>query len=246
MTSGVVTAGVAATAESVASAARLIARAGLVEAFGHVSARVGEMMLITSTAPLEAAQAAGIHRIPVAPGHDPEGDAAVPLEWPLHAAVYRARPDLGAICRTHSAAAVAVGATGGTPRLLHGLGGLAGDISPSAESIDLVTAEPAADLLAAELGGADCLILRANGAVATGASLERAVVRAWFLEERCRVALAAGTEAEEIAEPAAIERARWYPKEIERAWRWLEWRFGDAGRTRPGDSKGASAPERER
>ena len=241
------TAAVRASATELAGAARLIAAAGLVEGFGHVSARAGDGMLITSTAPLGASEPEQVHEIAIAaaagPGAEVEG---LPLEWPLHAAIYRSRPDIGAICRTHSPAAVAHGVRAAAPPLLHGLGGLAGEVA-AAEGSDLVTTEEAAEALAAALGGADCMLIRANGAVATGADLPRAVCRAWFLEERCRVALAAGPGAEPLAPEQIATRSRWYEAELQRAWTWLRWRYGDAGRGRPAEVKrGAAAPEGER
>ncbi|MFA9400747.1 MAG: class II aldolase/adducin family protein, partial [Acidobacteriota bacterium] len=89
-----------ATAKDVARAARIIAGAGLIEAFGHVSARDGEGMLITATRPLATATAADVHRL--GPGAQvPHGAEDLPLEAPMHAAVYAARPEVDAICRTH-------------------------------------------------------------------------------------------------------------------------------------------------
>ncbi|MBB4663236.1 class II aldolase/adducin family protein [Conexibacter arvalis] len=209
-------------AAAVAEAARVIAGAGLVEAFGHVSARVDGGFLLTSTAPLGTQTAPSIHRLAddgtvVAAG---TSGAGVPLEAPLHAAIYAARPDVGAICRTHSAAAVAWGLRVAAPPLLHGLGGLAGEVTAWGGDSDLVVTAAQGAAVAAALGAADCLLVRANGNVATGATVEQATVRAWFLEERARVALEAGPEASPLTDVQA--RARHYAAEEARAWRWLQ------------------------
>jgi ribulose-5-phosphate 4-epimerase/fuculose-1-phosphate aldolase len=215
-----------ATAAEVATTARLLAAAGLVEAFGHVSARLeGGGFAISSTAPLGRAAAAEViacDRDGAAAG---EG-AGLPLEAPLHAAIYAARDDVGAICRTHSPAAVAAGAAGAVPPVAHGLGGLSGRVALSTEP-QLVTDGERAAAAAADLGDADCLLIRGNGAVTTGPALPAAVVRAWFLEERARVALAGGTA---LAPADLAERARHYPAESERAWSWLRWRYGEERR----------------
>lgn len=210
------------TLEQVASVARLLSRAGLVEAFGHVSARTETGFAITAiTTPLGAATAASVLEI------DGEGAAeGAPLETPLHAAIYEARPDLGAICRVHSPAMVAVGAVGEAPPLAHGLGGLAGDIA-FADEIQLVVDGQLGKSLADALDGADCLLMRANGGLATGESLERAAVRAWYLEQRSRVWLDSGGRAAALSEPELLERSRHWPVEAERAWGWLHWRFGE-------------------
>ena len=207
-----------AVAAEVARAARLLAAAGLVEGFGHASARVAGGFVITSTRPLGAMEAAD-----VAPPEAPDR----PLETPLHAAIYRARPDVGAICRTHSPAAVAWGARGEAPPLVHGLGGLSGAIATGAGS-DLVADDASADEAVRELGEADVLLPRGNGAVCTGPDLPAACTRAFFLEERSRVALAAGPAARPLDDAALSARARHHPNETARAWRWLAWRFPGA------------------
>lgn len=210
------------TAAEVAEAARIITGAGLVEAFGHVSARSGDGFLITSTRPLGGATAEDVHAV------DREGRAVadatdVPLETPMHAAIYSARSDVQAICRTHSPAAVRAGALGEVPPLVHGLGGIAGDVAVSSRT-DLVTDEEGGSEIAEDLGSADCLLIRGNGSIATGRTLAEAVVRARYLEERCLAAQGLeldGWRAEEL-EP----RARWFEKETTRAFAWMQWRYG--------------------
>ncbi len=81
--------------------------------------------------------------------------------------------------------------------------------------------------MASVLAGADCLLLRANGALATGATLEQAAVRAYYLEERCRVAIEAGPDVKPLSDAELAARSRWFAREHERAWKWLCWRFGD-------------------
>lgn len=218
----------------VAEAARLLARAGLVDAFGHVSARLpaggdgadaaAAGFLLTSTDPLATQTEASIHRLDASGAVAAEGAAGgVPLEAALHAAVYAARPDVGAICRTHSRAAVVWGVRGTVPPLLHGLGGLAGAVAAWGGDADLVTTAAQGAAVADGLGAADCLLVQANGNVATGATLRQAAVRAWFLEERARVALEAGLEASPLTD--LDHRSRHFAAEEARAWRWLQEAF---------------------
>lgn len=210
---------------AVAEVARVLAGAGLVEGFGHVSARSGDGgFLLTSTDPLGLQRAESIHAL-AADGAVAEAgaDGGVPLEAPLHAAIYAARPDVGAICRTHSRAAVVWGVRGAVPPLPHGLGGLSGAVNAWCEDHDLVVSAEQGAAAAAALGAADCLLVQANGNVATGATLSQAAVRAWFLEERARVALEAGLEASPLTDLEA--RARHFGAEEARAWRWLQERY---------------------
>jgi HCOMODA/2-hydroxy-3-carboxy-muconic semialdehyde decarboxylase len=218
----------------VAEAARIISGAGLVEAFGHVSARRDDGFMITTTRPLGAAGAIDVRLLDQdgrpSPDHDGRaaGDSSeVPLEAPMHAAIYAARSDVNAICRTHSPAAVRAGAHGLVPPMLHGLGGLAGEVGFCSRT-DLVTDLDAGREVAADLAGADCLLIRANGSVATGGSLPEAVVRARYLEERCLVG--EGSDAGSgLDEPELSARSRWFSNETARAWAWMRWRYsGDS------------------
>jgi len=215
-----------ATAAEVATVARLLAAAGLVEAFGHVSARLDDGgFAITSTAPLGRATAADTLGCDGA--GRPLGDVGgLPLETPLHAAIYAARDDVAAICRTHSPAAVAAGVAGEVPPVVHGLGGLSGRVALFPDPQLVTDGERAAAAVAA-LGADDCLLIRGNGALATGVSLPEAAVRAWYLEERARVWQAGQPE---LSGDALEERSRHHPAEADRAWSWLRWRFGEAER----------------
>lgn len=210
-------------ADGVAEIARLIARAGLVEAFGHVSERCGDGgFLLTTTAPLSGQRAELVHHVDGS-GDVPDGTEGVPLERYLHAAIYAARPDVGAICRTHSPWAVVWGVRGAVPPLVHGLGALGGTVAFTDE-IDLVADRQGGSAAAAALGTDDCLLARGNGVVTTGATLAEAATRAWFLEERARVADAAGPGAQEIGPDHP--RHRHVAVEYPRAWRWLDETFG--------------------
>lgn len=211
------------SADEVAEAARILTGAGLVEAFGHVSARDGDGFLITSTRPLGAAGGEDVHRMD-SQGKAPEVASDVPLEAPMHAAVYAARDDVNAICRTHSPAAVRAGAEGEVPPLVHGLGGLAGEVAYSGRT-DLVADEAAGREVAGDLGEANCLLIRGNGAIATGRNMAEAVVRARYLEERCLAGNGLEQEAGWRADLLG-PRARWFEKETTRAFAWLRWRYG--------------------
>lgn len=209
-------------AAEVASAARLLAAAGLVEAFGHVSARDGSAgFAITATAPLGAATDDSVIACDAA-GEPAGSGAGLPLETPLHAAIYASRSDVGAIARVHGAAIAVAGAGPEAPAVAHGLGGLSGRVATWSDP-QLVTDGVRAAAAAAAIGTDDCLLIRGNGAVVTAPDLATAAVRAWFLEERCRISTAAGTE---LSTAELAERSAHYPAETARAWAWLRWRFG--------------------
>jgi len=210
----------------VAATARMLAAAGLVEAFGHVSARSDDgHFLITPTAPMLGAEAGTI--ITVGPDgqvvDDPSG--AAPLEIPLHAGVYRARPDVGAICRGHGPAMVAWGTSTEPVPVFHGLGAIAGDVVPVHPDLDLISTRESGDSAAATLSVHHGALLLANGGFAVGDDLLEAATRLWFLEERASVALrASGSQPPE----GDWEHRRTHTAiELKRAKAWFRARFSD-------------------
>ena len=175
---------------AVATTARMLASSGLAEAFGHVSARTPSGFLITSTSPLFEATADDVIR--VESGVPVGGPTqAAPLEMPMHAAIYDARPDVGAICRGHPPHVVNWGVSAEPLPLLHGLGGMAGRTVRTHPDIELVKTAEAGEAVARTLGDDYCVLLAANGCLAVGADLLEAATRLWFLEDRARVAVQA-------------------------------------------------------
>ena len=196
-----------------------------VEAFGHVSARLrGGGFLITPTSPLLDAVAGTVITVDDAGTVIDDPANALPLETPLHAAIYRVRRDVGAICRGHGPAMVAWGVEARDAPLLHGLGAIAGVRIPVHPDFHLIASTEAGEGAAATLGPHHAVLLRANGGLAVGADLIEAATRLWFLEERARVALAAA--------PGAYADIDWEHRlthtgiELGRAKAWFAARFG--------------------
>jgi HCOMODA/2-hydroxy-3-carboxy-muconic semialdehyde decarboxylase len=194
---------------------------GLTEGFGHLSARLDAGVLITPALAPGLAQLADLVVVGPAgqPLHLPDGRTP-PLETPLHLAIYRARPDVGALCRTHSPWAVAWGLRAEAFRPTHGFGLMLGDTVPYHGMGDLVTSAQAGDAAAASLGGSRGLFLKGNGLIVAGATLREAVIRALYLEEACRATLSAGVvpPAAHFSEAEREARSRWHEAELARAW----------------------------
>ncbi|MFP3913834.1 MAG: class II aldolase/adducin family protein [Actinomycetota bacterium] len=212
--------------EPVAAVARMVSRAGLVEAFGHVSMRTTEGFAITGVGPLHRTRPGDVILA------DPTGRAiggpvdTAPLETPMHAAIYSARPDVGSVCRGHPPYAVAWGVGTEDLPLLHGLGALAGDRIPVHDDIELITEADQAAQVAGSLGAGSSLILRANGALSVGGDPVEAATRLFYLEERARVA-STSVPAAEAGVGAWERRRRHTAPELVRARAWFEARFGD-------------------
>jgi L-fuculose-phosphate aldolase len=93
---------------AVVEAVREMLRLGLVTGTsGNASARDGESVLITP-ASMPYDEMTEDDLVALGPEGEPaEGDGVPSSEWRVHLAIYRARPDLGAIVHTHSVHATA-------------------------------------------------------------------------------------------------------------------------------------------
>lgn len=220
--------GAATVQADVAMAARILARAGLVHAFGHVSARSGaEVMLTPTRPPLPTLQAADVIRLRLR-GTVSHGDPSrLPLEAPMHLAIYRGRPDVNAIARVHGSALAAWAARGVPPPMLHGFGAIVEPVAAWTDP-DLIADEIAAGAVAAALGATAAIVLRGNGGLAVGTTLAEAAARAWCLEDRCAVAERAGDHGVPLSQDEFERRRRWFGPETSRLWAWLQATYGDS------------------
>jgi ribulose-5-phosphate 4-epimerase/fuculose-1-phosphate aldolase len=172
----------------VAEAARVLARLGLVTAFGHVSARADDSMLITPAADLAGVTAASVIEVPLKAQALPAG---APAEAWAHLALYRARPDAAAIARAQPAAAFAVAAVVTVMVPVHGQAAWLGESVPVYGDAALLRSADRAERAASCLPAGEALLLRGNGALTLGADPGLAVARMWLLAAACDVYLAA-------------------------------------------------------
>ena len=177
------------------AAGRIVAAEGLVNAFGHISVRTdADSLMITPPVALGSLTSSSpCDRVSLAATDLPTG---TPKEAWIHVAIYRARPDVHAICRAQPEYATALASAGVPIQPLHGQGSFLGDQVPVFADSRLVRNLSRAEQLATTLGEADGLVMRGNGAVTVGASLAEAVGRMWVLEKSARmnaIAASAGT-----------------------------------------------------
>jgi HCOMODA/2-hydroxy-3-carboxy-muconic semialdehyde decarboxylase len=169
------------------AAARALAAAGLVDAFGHASVRSGELILLTPAKPLAALDATDrVVSVPLDADALPTG---APKEAWVHLCVYRSRPDVGAICRAQPASVAAAVAAGVPIRALHGQGGFLGAVVPVFDEARLVRTEELGNALSAALGDAPALVMRGNGAITVASSPGRAAALMYLLERSARLNL---------------------------------------------------------
>ena len=206
----------------VVAAARALAGHGLVDAFGHVSARDGDVALITPAVPMAAvADAAELVELPL--GELDELPAGAPKEAWIHWAIYRRRPEVGAICRGQPASPLAVGAVADELPAVLGQGAIAGAPVPVFPDSRLVRDRGRAVELAEAMGEAPSLIMRGNGALASASTPGRAMARLYLLERSAETWLRAAA----VGEPrplSADESAAWQQageELLERLWHHL-------------------------
>lgn len=209
----------AALDEQVRFAARALASAGLVHAFGHCSARLDESrFLVCASLPMG--------RIANEPGTVVTLDGPLPEgvlgEVRIHREIYRRRPEVGGVCRIMPPAIMALSVAGLVPVPRHGIGAYF-DRVPLWTDPRLLRDDAAAAGLAVMLDGAPALVMRGNGAVVVGESLPQAVALAWFLEDAARVERdlrAMGIDPETARLSAVETQARqiWSGGVVERLW----------------------------
>jgi HCOMODA/2-hydroxy-3-carboxy-muconic semialdehyde decarboxylase len=142
----------------------------------------------------------------------------------VHQHIYRRRPDVCAVARFQSPSLTALSTLGLTPKARHGFGAYFAPHTPLYQNPRLVRDGASATALVEQLGPARAIVMRGNGAVTVGASIEEAVVMAWYLEDAARVelaVLATGLNGLELTPPEARDRAITTGRLIERMWDWL-------------------------
>jgi HCOMODA/2-hydroxy-3-carboxy-muconic semialdehyde decarboxylase len=164
--------------------ARALGRHGLVQAWGHCSARIDEKHFLVC-----APRAMGIIRSGEA-GTTVAIDAPLPAgvlgEVRIHQKIYARRADVGGICRVMPPLTMALSTLRLTPRPRHGVGAFV-DQCPLWDDPRLLRDDAMAAALAETLGNAPALVMRANGAVTVGTSVELAMAHAWCLEDAARI-----------------------------------------------------------
>jgi HCOMODA/2-hydroxy-3-carboxy-muconic semialdehyde decarboxylase len=176
---------------------RILYDQGVVDAFGHVSARddkdPNRFLLARSVAPALVTSSDILEFDRNGEPIDARG-RTVYLERFIHAAIYRARPDVNAIVHSHSPALIPFGVTGTMLRPIYHMSAFLGAGAPVFEIRDaagmtnmLITDNKLGDALAKSLGGSAIVLMRGHGSVAVGDSIPQVVHRAIYTEVNARL-----------------------------------------------------------
>jgi ribulose-5-phosphate 4-epimerase/fuculose-1-phosphate aldolase len=180
------------------AANRILAAQGVLDGFGHVSARhdkdPGRFLLARSMAP--ALVTAGDVMEFDLDGHpvDARGRTAY-LERFIHSEIYRVHPEVQAVVHSHSPAVIPFGVVGVALRPIFHLGGFLGVGVPVFEIRDaggqatdmLIRNSALGAALAKTLGSAPVALLRGHGDVVVGRSVKEAVFRGVYTEVNARL-----------------------------------------------------------
>jgi HCOMODA/2-hydroxy-3-carboxy-muconic semialdehyde decarboxylase len=201
------------------AAGRALAAEGLVNAFGHVSARTGpDTATITPPRPLGSLRSdESLLELSLDEDELPPG---APGEAWIHWAIYRARGEVGAVCRAQPAAATTCSVTATPIRALHGQGAFLGTQVAVHEDARLIRSQALGLQVAERLGDGSAVLLRGNGAVTVGATVGEAVACMWVLEASARLNLAA-PEGRPLDPRELAAWAEVAPEILERIWQYL-------------------------
>lgn len=196
--------------EDLAAAYRLLALHGMTDlVFTHLSARIpgeGHRFLVNPYGLLfEEITASSLVVV------DAEGEPRQATSWPvnpagfvIHSAVHMGREDAHCVMHTHTLAGMAVAAQqGGLLPLnqmmmefegrvaIHDYEGVAADDNLSER-----------ERIVRDLGDRPCLILRHHGLLTVGRTVAEAFYWMWYLEQACRIQLAAQSSGAKLAIPS--------------------------------------------
>jgi len=176
---------------------RILADQGLVDGFGHVSVREDNnpdrFVMSRSMAPAlvthKDLMEYNLNGDPI----DAQGRASFGERY-IHAAIYRARPDVKAIVHSHSLSVVPFSVTGiGLRPLFHmsaflGAGTPIFDIHDTGGDTNMLIADnKLGDALAKVLGSHTVALIRGHGMVAAGMSIQEAVFFAYYTDVNARL-----------------------------------------------------------
>jgi ribulose-5-phosphate 4-epimerase/fuculose-1-phosphate aldolase len=209
---------------------RILYRHGVVDGFGHVSARHDQspehFLLARNMAP-------GLVRRDDILTFDLDGEALdaqgrrVYLERFIHAEIYRARRDVQAVVHSHSPGVIPFGVTRQPLRPIFHMCGFLGEGAASFEIREvsgetdlLISNGPLGVALAMALGVRSVVLMRGHGATVVGSSLEQAVYRAIYAEVNARLQLQATQlgEVTYLTAQEASKAARMNDSQLPRAW----------------------------
>jgi len=113
------------------------------------------------------------------------GNVKPPLEFPIHAEVYRARPKINAVFHTHPQWSTYLTMTGVQQKVVYAQASLLGDM-PVMNSPMSVNSREMGEKMVAIMGEQPVVMLKAHGVVAAGETILETFAYAAYVEENAR------------------------------------------------------------
>jgi ribulose-5-phosphate 4-epimerase/fuculose-1-phosphate aldolase len=170
---------------------------GITDGYGHLSARIPQTRAFL-TAARASPGCVTLNRLVMLDldGNFLGGVKAPPFEWPIHACILRARPEVMSVCHTHSKWSALFSVVKGGLRPVHMYARFLPPGGPPVyQAAGLVTTVERGTALAAALGNSAAVLLRAHGDAVVGTSIEQTIlntIKLAFLGELAHMAVAHG------------------------------------------------------
>jgi ribulose-5-phosphate 4-epimerase/fuculose-1-phosphate aldolase len=187
--------------DDLVAGSRILADHGVLDAYGHVSARSDKRPdhFIMSRSRAPALVTAGDLIEWNADSEAATGDKRKGfIERYIHGEIYRTRPDVMAVVHSHSPSVIPFGVTKTKLRPIYHMGSFlwsgtpVWDIRKVREENDLLVRDrPLGAALAGALGKCNCVLMRGHGMTVIGASVQEAVFRAIYTEMNARLQIQA-------------------------------------------------------
>jgi ribulose-5-phosphate 4-epimerase/fuculose-1-phosphate aldolase len=183
------------------AANRTLAAHGIVDAFGHVSVRhnrdPSHFLMSISRAPELVSESDIVEYTLDAEPIDLRGRSQYSERY-IHAAIYKARPDVNAVVHNHSPSVIPFGVSSIPLRPVYHMAAFIGEGLPIYDIRDasgitnmLVSDAKRGGALAAALGDRPAVLMRGHGVAVTGPSIPFAVGRSIYLELNAAIQLQA-------------------------------------------------------
>ena len=175
----------------------ILDREGITDGYGHVSVRVPNSEAFLTIAGVSPG-CVTLDRLVMLDldGNFLGGQNAPPYEWPIHACILKARPEVMSVCHTHSRWSALFSVVSGGLRPVHMYAKfLPAGGPPIYSSAGLISTVQRGEALAAALQSSAAVLLRAHGDAVVGTSLEQAILRTLqlaFLGQLAHMAVAHG------------------------------------------------------
>ncbi len=216
--------------QQLVDAIRMLERADIIDYNGHASIRLddGRMLINSGSCQRSQLTSADICTIDMdgqVLGGDrtdtSSGTGRPPLEFHLHAGIYRARPDVSAVVHAHPKWSTYLTMAGVAYAPVYAQGSLVYPV-PLLDSPNSINNRAMADRLAATLADRPAALMKSHGAVTVGKTLLEAFVLANYMEENAHrqyMALQLGTPyAFNEHELALCREKLWSDALFQRAW----------------------------